>query len=1015
MTERWLAVALAFAMFISVWPGQISSQASSDTNFGFEGYHGYEDIKTELERLSSEHPGIAQKLNIGRTWEGREIMALRVTDNPDVDEADEPDILIMGAHHANELPSAEVPMYILEFLVGSYSDNYSVRDLVDSRDIWFVPLVNPDGREYAMNHDMSWRKNRRDNGDGSFGVDLNRNYGHLWGELPGTSHNPADPNYCGPSAFSENETGAVRNLVLSQNISISLSYHTFGELIYYPWNNNIDTVSPKLNLLEAIAEDLGELTGYTPMNGVDAYPTTGDSDDWLYSATNCLPFTIELGTQYAPLPGGLGALCSRNLDAALYAIDLAKEPAKALLPDWTVMVYMSADADIGLADEALVDLNEMEAAGSTPDMNIIALLDGRGTGDSAIYHVQKDPGGFNAVLVSPALDDMGAVIDPISKELDMSNPATLADFASWAMGEYPAQRYLLSLWGHGDGVLKGFLPDKGVAMRTGDIHTALAGLKLDIVGFDTCSMGHFEVADELAGIAGIMIGSEAKEPLAGWDYRTTLARLALKPGTGARALAGQIVADYLAANHETYLTQAAIDLRIYSELFLPLFNEFSDVSLDFAYKDYAKAWQARNISNTFVAEQDAVDLFQYLGNLRSGNVSAPVAERIDRLLQIRDGMILASGTGTAFPNSRAMAVLFPTLESAILAEYFALGFCANRWDEYLRTLKNPDKRPFIIPGQPIGANSTAGPYEITAEVSDYGGETVILNYRVNGGAWMSAAMLYGGGTLSSEVPGQANGSLVEYYFLDRTNNITEPYEVKWGGADFLFFDVGVFCDLGITGFFLLTPEPIRHGNVTVFLVNCYNAGPESALANVTLRLNSTPSGAVVGVQTVNLDAGGSASIRFNWTAELGNWTMAAEIGPASVPDMNPGNDFMLLRLNVSAKADGVASSQYWVALLGVALIWMVTLVAAIHIMKKSKLRRRSAVGRSIMNARDFIRTAEEFGGESAEAGILLARAEAALAGNRLSEAEGLVREARQCAMNALAANVPEGGLTRKGT
>jgi hypothetical protein len=82
---------------------------------------------------------------------------------------------------------------------------------------------------------------------------------------------------------------------------------------------------------------------------------------------------------------------------------------------------------------------------------------------------------------------------------------------------------------------------------------------------------------------------------------------------------------------------------------------------------------------------------------------------------------------------------------------------------------------------------------------------------------MSAAMLYGGGTLSAEVPGQANGSLVEYYFLDVTNNITEPYDIKWGGTDYLFFRVGVFCDLGITGFFLLTPEPIRHGNVTVFL------------------------------------------------------------------------------------------------------------------------------------------------------------------------------------------------------
>ena len=98
-----------------------------------------------------------------------------------------------------------------------------------------------------------------------------------------------------------------------------------------------------------------------------------------------------------------------------------------------------------------------------------------------------------------------------------------------------------------------------------------------------------------------------------------------------------------------------------------------------------------------------------------------------------------------------------------------------------------------------------------------------------------------------------------------------------------------------------------------------------------------------------------------------------------------------------------------------ALIWAVTLIAAIHIVRKSKLRRKASVERSIMNAREFIRTAEEFGGESVEAGILLARAEAALAGNRLSEAEGLVREARQCAMNALAANVPEGGLTRKGT
>jgi len=1007
-------MAVAAILLACMLPLNADSQEAEGSAFDFDRYHDSWEIEAELDLISARHPSITKKLSLGTTWEGRNITALRVSDNPDEEEPDEPSILIMGAHHAYELPSAEVPMYILEFLVDNYATNRSVRTLVDSSDIWFVPLVNPDGHEYALQQDLNWRKNRRPidaDGDGTadgYGVDLNRNYGHLWG-MQGVSHDPTSQIYCGPSAFSENETQAIRWLAQNQSFEISISYHTYGEQVMYPWGNGIDTVHPERDVLAAIADDLAERTGYTPMESKDLYYTTGDSDDWLYSDISTLPFTIELGTQRNVPAAELEALCLRNLDAALYAIEIAAEPEKALLPDWTFMVYMSADADIGLANEALVDINEMEVAGSTPDVNIVVLHDGRGTGDSVLYHIQKDPGGFNTAIISTQIDDLGEVIPPTG-EAEMNQPGTMHDFVAWTQENYPAQKYLLSIWGHGDGVAEGFVPDKGARMQVSQIRTALGGLRLDIVGLDMCSMGHFEFADELVGIADIMIGSEGLEPLAGWDYRATLERLVLAPGTGPRQLAAHIVADYLAANPENWITQAALDMGVYEDMFLPLLRDFADVSLDFAHSDYAKIWPARNVTNTFVPEQDAVDLFQFLGNLRAANISGPVIERLDRLLGVSGELILASGSGAGFPNARTLAVHFPLLSSAVFPDYHLLGFSGTGWLEYLNGIRNPAARPFItLQGGGTVADTTAGPYNVTGTVTGYSGEALRLVYRVNGGAWQYLTADVDTGTVTAPVPGQVNGTTVEYYFLDVSNNITEPYEIKWGNTSYPAFTVSAYCDLAVADLAIADVTGLAEGNVTTFVVNCRNTGREPVTANVTLTLSGDSGSVSAGWASIRLGAGGSERVWFNWTAIAGSWLATAAASQDAVFDTDTANQEMSVWANVTGSGAGNIDllEEYRTVIIGLVLLWAATMTFIALAVVRLRRRRRATLRRSMDNAREFLTTAEGLGGDMSVAALILAKAEAALAGNKLAESERLVSRAREAAMEAVGGGTDE--------
>jgi murein tripeptide amidase MpaA len=197
-------------------------------------YHTQEETYADMDSIAQEYPTICMLTSIGTSIEGRDIWAMKVSDNVTVTE-NEPRVLYLGCHHAREIISIEIPLYILFWLTSNYGTDSLATYLVENREIWFVPLMNPDGREY-VEHVGDWRKNRRDNGDGTYGIDLNRNWGYMWGyDDYGSDPNPGGQTYRGPSAFSEPETQTIRDLMLTYQFDSCISYHSHGRFLLWAW------------------------------------------------------------------------------------------------------------------------------------------------------------------------------------------------------------------------------------------------------------------------------------------------------------------------------------------------------------------------------------------------------------------------------------------------------------------------------------------------------------------------------------------------------------------------------------------------------------------------------------------------------------------------------------------------------------------------------------------------------------------------------------------------------------
>ncbi|HLD75165.1 MAG TPA: M14 family metallopeptidase [Bdellovibrionota bacterium] len=297
-----------------------------------EKYHNYSEMTEFLQNLAKQYPQHVKLVSIGKSVLGKDLFALHFyheTSTTDV----LPAIVFMGGHHAREHLSIEVPLYLANYLLENASLP-NIKKLLETREIWIIPLVNPDGAEYDLDPAYQmWRKNRKKNDNGSFGVDLNRNYGFQWGK-EGSSRNPNSETYRGKTPFSEPETQAVRDFILGHtNIKMLISYHTFMELILYPWGYTYSPIdNPQdLKTFEKMAQHMAKLTGYTPQPISDLYLSSGDTTDWAYGERGIFSFTFELSPktmgQGGFYPGDIiDKTVDDNIEAALYAIEQTGHP-----------------------------------------------------------------------------------------------------------------------------------------------------------------------------------------------------------------------------------------------------------------------------------------------------------------------------------------------------------------------------------------------------------------------------------------------------------------------------------------------------------------------------------------------------------------------------------------------------------------------------------------------------------------------------------------------------------------
>jgi len=311
--------------------------AIRDAQSGGNGdYHSYAELETDLFGLERKYPLLAKVFDIGDSLEKRDIYALKISDNVAFEE-EEAEVLFLGCHHAREWISLEVPFLLGKYLLENYATNPDIRRLVDASEIWIVPLVNPDGLEYSIHVYRYWRKNRRDNGQGYFGVDLNRNFGFKWGlDNVGSSGTPAAEDYRGKAAFSEPETQAVRDLFLRKDFRALISYHSFSQTILYPWGYSDSVISDKEAALREIGTEMArrikavnDRVYEVGQAGKVLYLTNGDVTDWAHAASGIPAYTIELppidelGGGFFNRTSDIDPIFRENLPAMLYLIETA--------------------------------------------------------------------------------------------------------------------------------------------------------------------------------------------------------------------------------------------------------------------------------------------------------------------------------------------------------------------------------------------------------------------------------------------------------------------------------------------------------------------------------------------------------------------------------------------------------------------------------------------------------------------------------------------------------------------
>jgi len=376
------------------------------------------------------------------------------------------------------------------------------------------------------------------------------------------------------------------------------------------------------------------------------------------------------------------------------------------IDDWTVMVYL--DADNNLESAGIDDINEMEIVGSTTEVNIVVQVDripysvlasnNEGYADDISnsnwtttrrYYITQD---FDSVQInSQLISDLG--------ELNMGDPQTLIDFASWAVTEYPAKKYLLVIWNHGGGFRStGLAKDiawddtsGGDKITMSELEYALsaistqAGKNIDIVGMDACLMAMIEVAYQIKDYADILVASEENEPNDGWPYDTILGQLVSYPTMTPNQLATNIVDSYVFSyTASDNVTQSAIDLSYMDTLA----GQLSTLALAIMSDTITPSVNYINASNSsqYYGDWDFIGLYDFCNKVLTYSNSVSVKNIVLSIQQTLSSAVLRWGyDGYGVNKSRGLSIYFPY--TAYDSYYNNTNFAQDtQWDEMLLSL-----------------------------------------------------------------------------------------------------------------------------------------------------------------------------------------------------------------------------------------------------------------------------------------------------------------------------------------
>lgn len=301
------------------------------------GFCTLDEMLAHLDTMFVKYPNlISQRQPLdGQSIQGKSIFWMRISDNPNINES-EPEIFFNSLIHAREPASMQQMLYFMYFLLENYESDPEIKKLVDNSEIYFVPCINPDG--YVNNQQTHpagggmWRKNRRVNFDGSFGVDINRNFSYNWGwDDYGSSPNTLSSTYRGEAPFSEPETQIVKNFVEDHDFKLVINYHSYSNVLVHPWGY-VSYLKP---------DDYNQMTEMASLLTIDnqfnygatsrlLYHVNGDANDWIYgenvSKPSCISFTAEVGSEaegFWPPIENIIPQCQSCLEMNILAVQLA--------------------------------------------------------------------------------------------------------------------------------------------------------------------------------------------------------------------------------------------------------------------------------------------------------------------------------------------------------------------------------------------------------------------------------------------------------------------------------------------------------------------------------------------------------------------------------------------------------------------------------------------------------------------------------------------------------------------